>query len=90
MKLVEFVYKKADGTLSNRAVVELAQPTHHFEGIDVSQLDETEFASFIGEFRELKNLQHQQMQELLVKHDLKHNYRRFIPAQMTHVAAEHI
>lgn len=90
MKLVEFNYTKTDGTMSERAVVELVNPSEHFEGIDVTQLPETEFVLFVQEFRELKNAQHEQMMQLLANHDLKHNYRRFVPAQMTNVVTEHI
>lgn len=90
MKLVEFQYKKADGTESERAVIELQQPSKHFEGIDVSDLPEAEFALFVQEYRELKNAQHDATMQLLQKHDLKHNYRRFLPEQMANVTAEHI
>lgn len=90
MKLVEFTYTKANGDQSERAVIELQQPSKHFEGIDVSELPESEFALFVQEFRELKNAQHDATMALLAKHDLKHNYRRFLPEQMTEVTSEHI
>lgn len=90
MKLVEFKYTKSDGAVSERAVIELQQPSKHFEGIDVSELPEAEFAVFVQEFRELKNAQHAATMELLAKHDLKHNYRRFLPEQMAAVTSEHI
>jgi hypothetical protein len=90
MKLVEFNYKKSDGSVSNRAVIELVSPCAHVEGIDVSQLPEPEFVEFVQEFRQLKNQQHEDMMMLLAKHDLKHNYRRFIPNQMSNVVAEQI
>jgi hypothetical protein len=90
MKLVEFKYKKADGSESERAVIELQVPSKHFEGIDVSELPEADFALFVQEFRELKNAQHEATMALLAKHDLKHNYRRFLPEQMAEVTSEHI
>lgn len=90
MKLVEFKYTKANGDESERAVIELQQPTKHFEGIDVSDLPEAEFALFVQEYRELKNAQHDATMALLAKHDLKHNYRRFLPEQMADVTSEHI
>lgn len=90
MKLIEFKYTKADGSESERAVIELQQPSKHFEGIDVSDLPEADFALFVQEFRELKNAQHEATMQLLAKHDLKHNYRRFLPEQMTAVTSEHI
>lgn len=90
MKLVEFTYIKSNGDESDRAVIELQQPSKHFEGIDVSDLPESEFALFIQEFRDLKNAQHEATMALLSKHDLKHNYRRFLPEQMQSVTSEHI
>lgn len=90
MKLVEFNYTKTNGDVSERAVIELQQPSKHFEGIDVSNLPEADFALFIQEFRELKNAQHEATMALLAKHDLKHNYRRFLPEQMANVTSEHI
>lgn len=90
MKLIEFTYTKADGSQSERAVIELMQPTKFVEGIDVTQLPEAEFADFVQEFRELKNAQHEATMALLAKHDLKHNYRRFLPENMEAVTTEQV
>jgi hypothetical protein len=90
MKLVEFAYKKADGTVSERAVIEMIKPSTHFEGLDVSGLDEDAFSQFVSNYRDLKNRQQQEFQALLAQHDLTHNYRRFTPANMTNVVSEHI
>lgn len=90
MKLVEFTYTKESGEVSNRAVIEVQQPAKHFEGIDVTGLDTDAFAHFVQDYRELKNSQQMATMELLAKHDLKHNYRRFRPEQMAKVIAEHV
>lgn len=90
MKLLEFTYTKADGSTSQRAVIELMSPSKHFEGIDVSQLEEGEFASFTNAMRELKDKQYAETMALLAEHDLKHNYRKFLPEQMTNVITEHV
>lgn len=90
MKLVEFSYTKADGTSSKRAVIEVLQPTAHFEGIDVSQMPEDEFAEFTSEYRDLLEQQYNAKIAVMQKYDLKHNYRRFIPEKMTDVTADHI
>ena len=90
MKLVEFSYTKANGDTSQRAVLEVLQPSKHFEGIDVSEMDSDAFAEFISEYRAMKNAQHEATMALLAKHDLKHNYRRFLPEQMTVITTEHI
>lgn len=90
MKLIEFTYTKADGSKSNRAVVELVQPTKYVEGIDVSQMPEGEFADFCREFSALKTAQHQETMAMLEQFDLKHNYRRFIPEQMESVVTDYV
>lgn len=90
MKLVEFQYTKANGDSSQRAVIELQQPSKHFEGIDVTELPEAEFALFVNEYRQLKQAQHEATLQLLAQHDLQHNYRRFLPEQMTNTTSEHI
>lgn len=90
MKLVEFNYTKSDGKTSQRAVIELQQPSTHFEGIDVSDLPEAEFALFVQEYRQLKQAQYDATLQLLQQHDLTHNYRRFVPERMTNTTTEHI
>ena len=90
MKLVEFKYTKADGSVSDRAVLELVTPAKHMEGIDVSQMPTDEYADFVVEFAQLKNAQHEATMKLLADFDLKTNYRRFLPDQMSDVKVEHI
>lgn len=90
MKLLEFKYTKADGSVSDRALIELVTPTQFVEGIDVSKMPEDDFALFANELRELKNAQHQATMDLLAKHDLKHNYRRFSPDKMSDVNTEYV
>lgn len=90
MKLVEFNYTKADGTASKRAVIEVFQPSNYFEGIDVSQMPEDEFAEFTSEYRDLLEQQYNAKMTVMQKYDLKHNYRRFIPEKMTDVNTDHI
>jgi len=90
MKLLEFTYTKADGSKSNRALVELSQPNSFIEGIDITSMDEAEFAEFSLEMSDLMKSKQEAMQALLAKFDLKHNYRRFIPAQMSEITTNYI
>jgi hypothetical protein len=90
MKFVEFKYTKADGSVSDRAIIELVTPTKYVEGIDVTQLPEVEFAAFTTAMAEMKRTQHEQTMQLLADFDLKHNYRKFIPEQMTNVISEFV
>lgn len=88
MKFLEFTYTKSNGDVSERAVVVTQEPTKLLSGIDVSELPELEFATFIQDMRELKNRQHQEIMDLMAKHDLKHNYRQFSSEKMTNVQSE--
>jgi hypothetical protein len=90
MKFVEFKYTKADGSVSDRAIIELVTPTKYVEGIDVSQMPETDFATFTAAMAEMKRVHHEETMELLADFDLKHNYRKFIPEQMTNVVSEYV
>lgn len=90
MKLVEFMYTKADGTSSKRAVIEVSQPSQHFEGVDITQMPEDEFAEFSTEYRDLLEQQYNAKIAIMQKYDLKHNYRRFVPQKMTDVTTDHI
>jgi hypothetical protein len=90
MKFVEFKYTKADGSVSDRAIIELVTPTKYVEGIDVTQLPEAEFGAFTKAMADMKRAHHEQTMELLADFDLKHNYRKFIPEQMTNVTQEYV
>lgn len=90
MKLVEFKYIKTSGDISHREIIELVTPTKFVEGIDVSGLYDDEFAEFTSEMSVLKKAQHEQTMALLDKYDLKHNYRRFIPENMSDVTIEYV
>lgn len=82
MKLVEFQYTKQNGDTSNRAVIVTHEPQQNLGGIDITSLADDDFAAFIDEYRQVKNRQHEELLQLMQKHDLKHNFRQFIPAKM--------
>lgn len=88
MKLMEFTYTKTNGDVSERAVIVTQEPTKLLSGIDVSELPEADFAVFTQEMSALKNRQHDEIMQLLIKHDLKHNFRQFSPEKMTDVNSE--
>lgn len=90
MKFVEFTYTKANGETSKRAIIELVTPTSHVEGIDVSTLSEDDFASFTQAMSQLKTAQHNETMSLLDTYDLNHNYRRFIPENMSDITIDHV
>jgi hypothetical protein len=90
MKFIEFKYTKADGSVSDRAIIELVTPTKYVEGIDVTKMPEIEFATFTAAMSEMKRVHYEQTMELLADFDLKHNYRKFIPDNMTNVVTEYV
>lgn len=90
MNFIEFTYTKSDGSTSKRAVIPLVSPSEHIEGIDVSQLSEADFADFCREFSALKSDHHNQVMDKLAQYDLRHNYRRFIPKQMSDVTTDYV
>jgi hypothetical protein len=90
MKIKEFTYTKPNGDVSQRAVVELVSPTEHMEGIDVTELDQDQYAAFIGQLRELEGEMYKRRLELYADFDLQHNYRRFLPQRKTNVTTEFV
>ncbi len=84
-KLVEFKYTKAGGSISDRALVVLQEPAKNYAGIDVSQLDNDEFADFTRDLQALKTRQHEEILQLMHNFDLTYNYRQFIPENMSDV-----
>ena len=90
MNFIEFTYTKSDGSTSKRAVIPLVSPSEHIEGIDVTSLNDNDFADFCREFSALKADQHNQTMEKLAQFDLKHNYRRFIPEQMSDITSDYV
>lgn len=89
-KLVEFMYTKANGAQSQRAVIEVQTPNKFVEGIDVTQLSEHDFAQFCAEYGELKRKQYLETMQVIEKFDLKQNYRRFDPSKMTNIAVDYV
>ena len=90
MNFLEFTYTKADGTVSKRAAIPLFGPTKFVEAIDVTSLSESDFADFCREFGALKNDHHNQVMEKLAQYDLRHNYRKFNPDNMSDVTTDYV
>lgn len=88
MKLMEFKYTKADGNVSERAVVVTQEPQKLLGGIDVTNMDADRFAEFTKRYREVSDRNKQNMQELMAEFDLTHNYRQFKLEGMSDVKQE--
>jgi hypothetical protein len=90
MKLVEFTYTKDAGEVSKRAVIEIVTPGKFIEGWDITNLDEEDAAVFMQQMSEIRRIQHEQTMNLISEFDLKHNYRRFKPENMSDVKVEYV
>jgi len=89
MKIKEFTYTKPNGEVSKRTLVELVAPTDAYEGIDVSDLDMDTYAEFTSQLNALETDTYNKRIALYAEFDLKHNYRKFLPARMTEVTTEY-
>jgi hypothetical protein len=90
MKLLDFEYTKKNGEFTKRTIAVVQEPQKFIEGIDITQLDLDEYAEFVNEYSKLLDEYKYLQAALIHKYDLKHNYRRFIPDNMTNVVVEHV
>ena len=89
MKIKEFTYTKANGDVSQRALIELVSPTTHYEGIDVSDLELDAYADFVQKLNAMENVIAEQRKSLFAEFDLTQNYRRFSPERMTNITSDY-
>ena len=89
MKIKEFTYTKADGSVSSRTIVELVSPSQHVEGIDITELDMDSYAEFVQRLNELERVIYEMRTVLYSEFDLNNNYRKFVPERMTDVTTEY-
>lgn len=90
MKVKEFTYTKANGEVSQRTLFVTQEPKTNVAGYDVSSLDFDEYAQVAMEFSEMLSRHKVELAELAAKYDLTHNYRQFIPDNMSNVTTETI
>jgi hypothetical protein len=90
VKLLDFDYIKKTGESSTRTLAVVQEPQRFIEGIDVTELDHESFAEFVNQYSKLLDEYKYLQAELINKYDLKHNYRRFTPENMTNVVVEYV
>ena len=90
MKIKTFKYTKANGDVSTRKLVEQVAPIDFFEGLDVPELDSTDFGAFADDYIAMENEQYVKRIELLKKHGLSDRYRRFSPSRMSDTQTNYI
>lgn len=88
MKYTEFTYTKKNGDVSERAVIITAEPNKFLQGIDISDMDEADFAVFLQQLREQQDRHQAERAALLAQFDLKHNFRQFDPQLVTEQTVE--
>ena len=90
MKITSFKYTKATGEVSNRVLVTLVKPNTGYEGICVEHLEPADQVDFIDEMNLLQQDYFNKLNKLYEAHDLKHDYRRFLPERMSDIVSEEI
>ena len=85
MKTLNFKYTKKDGSVSERLLLAMTQPTDKFAGIDVTQLEPNEAAEFIALANTLHSEYLSKLLEIQERYDLKHNYRQFLASGVTNL-----
>lgn len=90
MKITEFKYTKKDGTTSERAVYVTAPANKNISGFDVTEIAPEVLVELASELDKLEQEFAQARADLWLKYDLTHNYRAFIPENMTNVTNEYI
>ena len=90
MRLKEFTYTKANGEVSKRALVVTQEPRTNIAGFDVTNMEYEYCADFTSEYKDLLYKHTTELAELTARYDLTHNYRQFIPANMSEVTTETI
>lgn len=85
MKTITFLYRKADGSTSERTLLALVTPSDKFAGIDISSLSPEQGAKFVNRYESLHADFLAAATELQAEFDLKHNYRQFNASGMSDI-----
>lgn len=85
MKTLTFKYTKSDNSVSERTLLVMTSPSDAFSGIDVSSLDDNSAAEFLAMASKLNDEYLEMMKALQARFDLKHNFRKFLPAGMSDI-----
>ena len=82
MKLAAFNYTDAKNKTTQRVILVTEQPQNKLQGIDVTELDDSEAVSFARQYGRLLDDFRQQVLELQAEFDVTHNFRQFLPERM--------
>lgn len=90
MNMITFKYTKADGKTSDRVLSPIIVPSKHFEGIDISELDEVQQAEYVMAIDVAKAEFAKACAKIQGQYDVKTMYRRFDSSRMANVVIEEI
>jgi hypothetical protein len=90
MKIMNFTYTKPDGKTSKRTFVSIRSPFTDYFGVDISELSEEDQAIFTAEMQSIEDAKTNAINELMIKFDVKNNYRKFLAERMSDISVEDI
>lgn len=90
MKIKTFNYVRHDGKESKRVLAIYHEPCEHFEGLDISELNELDQAAVISELNKAYDEYTNKLVAICDEYDVNNRYRRFLPHRMSNVKDEHI
>ena len=90
MKILNFTYTKESGETSNRTLMPITTPSPNFFGVDLTDLDDEAAVSFVLEYEAALNEFKKKTSDILVKHDLTHNYRTFAEYNMKDIESDEV
>ena len=85
MKVMSFTYTKPGNLVSHRVLAALSQPSPNVFGIDITELEPLEQASFEVELAEMLAQHKVEMEMLMADYDIVNNYRSFVPERMSNI-----
>jgi glutaredoxin-related protein len=78
MKFATFHYKDLKGKETDRKVLLMDTPSNKYVGLDVSELDDEDIATFAAEYDYLLDEFMESVANLKEQYDLKYNHRQFL------------
>lgn len=85
MKILKFNYSKPFGEFSDRILIPLVEPSVHYFGIDISNMDKEEQEIVSKEFAIIMNGYKILFQEKVEELGLAQQYRTFVPNRMDNI-----
>lgn len=90
MNLLTFKYTKANNKVSSRVLAILVKPNTMYEGIDITELTQSQQSEFVIAASKAREAYVQALEALQDTYDVKQNYRRFDPVKMSEVVFENL